>query len=196
MAITSYELLGSRSGSIPLHGSATQSLNCTTDLLPDPRSLLKHRHGIRDFISHSPLILASAVTGVMLSMASFAFTYWLAHQIFVCPSWAVGCKLEKSAVFMYRHLGQVQGFVSTIYGIGIGLIAYPTYQLAETTLWPMLVQKAMTLQDIERFLSTSRGSIVSSPLALWTLRRFQHFAVVFTVALMAGEYSFRAIRLQ
>lgn len=65
----------------------------------------------------------------------------------------------------------MQGFVSSIYGISIASIAYATYQLAETTVWPMLTEQPLTLEAIDRYLAHARGSLPSFPLAIWHTRR-------------------------
>jgi len=90
------------------------------------------------FIRKNRLILIALVLGIAGSFASFGFTYWLSHQTFECPSWAFRCGVKASVHWFVERLGFVQGFLSSLYGISIACIAYATYQVAETTIWPML----------------------------------------------------------
>lgn len=64
-------------------------------------------------------------------------------------------------------------------------MAYATYQLAETTIWPILTQRTFDLIDIDRYLSTTRGSIASAPLALFRSRRLSHFGVLLAVVTLS-----------
>lgn len=64
-------------------------------------------------------------------------------------------------------------------------MAYATYQLAETTIWPILTQRAFDLKSIDRYLSTVRGSIASAPLALLHSRGFNQLAVLVAVIIIS-----------
>ena len=77
-----------------------------------------------------------------------------------------------------KNLGIVQGITSMIYSICMTLMAYATYQLAETTIWPILTQRTFDLVDIDRYLSTTRGSLASAPFALLHSRRRNQLAVL------------------
>lgn len=90
------------------------------------------------FIRKNSLVLVALVLGIAGSFASFGFAHWLSHQTFECPSWAFGCEVKPSVHWFVERLGFVQGFLSSLYGISIACIAYATYQVAETTIWPML----------------------------------------------------------
>lgn len=72
-------------------------------------------------------------------------------------------------------------------------MAYATYQLAETTIWPILTERSFDLVNIDRYLSTTRGSIPSAPLALLHARRKNQLAVllvVITVSLLLKADAF------
>lgn len=144
-------------------------------------------HGLRKFIRHHLYLVTAALSGISLTFVCFAFTRWLAAQIFICPPWALGCSPGKSAVWMYDHIGQVQGVVSSIYGAGVGLVAFATYRMAETTLWPLLVSNPMRLKDIEHFLSACRGSLASSIYSFWRANSVHHWVVLIVVALLASK---------
>lgn len=60
-------------------------------------------------------------------------------------------------------------------------MAYATYQLAETTIWPILTERTFDLANMDRYLSTTRGSIPSAPLALLHSRRRNQLAVLLVV---------------
>lgn len=123
------------------------------------------------FIRQNSLLQLALLIGIAGSLATFGFALWLSQQIFYCPTWAVGCDIKDSVHWFTSRLGFVQGFVSSIYGISIASIAYATYQLAETTIWPMLTEQPLTLEAIDRYLAHARGSLPSFPLAVWHTRK-------------------------
>lgn len=57
-------------------------------------------------------------------------------------------------------------------------IAYATHAFSEPALWPLLVERAMTFKQIDKFLETSRGSIPASPSALFAARGFDSILVL------------------
>lgn len=122
------------------------------------------------FVSRNPSLIVALLFGTAGAYACFAFTYWLSEQIFECPSWAIFCTVSSSVHFFAERLGFVQGFLSSLYGICIACIAYVSYELAETTLWPLLAQHSFTLKEIDQFLAHSRGSLSSFPAAAWRFR--------------------------
>lgn len=64
-------------------------------------------------------------------------------------------------------------------------MAYATYQLAEMTIWPLLTRRTFELADIDRFLSTARGSIPSVPQTLFHARGAGHVATVLVVTFVS-----------
>ena len=143
------------------------------------------RYGLHSFILHSPMMMTAFVLGLCLTLACFAFTYWLSLQIFDCPAWSLDCEVTSSVRYFVANLNQVQGVLSTVFGIGISMIAYVTYQLAETTLWPTLTTRTFELQHIDRFITAARGSLSASAKALMHVRSIQHTAVVLIVGIIA-----------
>ena len=79
----------------------------------------------------------------------------------------------------------MQGILATVYGIFLGMVSYAVYQLAETTLWPVLATRAFTMREIDYYLSVTRGLYTSSPLALWHARSGYNVTVVLIVSLTA-----------
>lgn len=129
------------------------------------------------FIWHSPLMLSALVVGSAGALACFAFTYWLASQLFYCPSWAINCELNSSAHYLAKRLGLVQGILSTVYGICVAGVVYGSYELAEATLWPLLCNHGLSTKGIDRFVAHTRGSLASFPYAFWHTRHHVSFLV-------------------
>ena len=123
------------------------------------------------FTGRNLLLLLALIFGIAGATGCFAFTYWLSLQIFYCPPWTINCEVHKAVHWFANRLGFVQGFLSSIYGICIAMIAYAAYQYAETTIWPALTQHALTLSGIDCYLAHARGSLPSFPLAAWHARK-------------------------
>lgn len=104
--------------------------------------------------------------------------------MFACPSWTVNCQTRVPVSYINKHLGLVQGLVSTLFSTGMAAIAYAVYQLGEAALWPILAVRSLRFTDIDKYLSASRGSIISLPLALWRSRTGQPMLVMACVAMV------------
>lgn len=57
-------------------------------------------------------------------------------------------------------------------------LAHAAHTLSESALWPLLAKRGMTLRQIETYLQASRGSIPSSPSALFAARTSQAVVVL------------------
>lgn len=123
------------------------------------------------FALGNSITLAALGVGIIGAIGSFGFTFWLSKQIFYCPPWTTSCHVQHAVKWFTSRLGFVQGFVSSLYGICIAMIAYSTYQFAETTLWPALTQQPLTLEGIDSYLAHARGSLPSFPFAAWHARK-------------------------
>ncbi|KAK5117479.1 hypothetical protein LTR85_008864 [Meristemomyces frigidus] len=143
------------------------------------------RRSLRSFLWHNPVILVALTLGTCGTLGCFAFTFWLSQQLFNCPDWALYCSVSERVRWMSQHLNQVQGVLSTVFGVFMSMVAYAAYQIAETTIWPALTRRTFTLRDIDRYLATSRGAYTSSPAALWHARGGYHVSVLVIVTLTA-----------
>ncbi|CZT25538.1 uncharacterized protein RCC_11271 [Ramularia collo-cygni] len=158
------------------------------DPLNDDKSSQMHRgprKGLLSFTADNVTIPLAFFIGTGGAIACFCFTYWLSNQIFDCPDWALDCSVSSFVTTLHDEIALVQGITSTIYGICMSCMAYATYQLAETTIWPTLTQRTFDLDTIDRYLSTTRGSIASAPLAVLHSRRFNKLAVLLAVTILS-----------
>lgn len=76
------------------------------------------------------------------------------------------------------HIGTVQGLTTALYAIGMAALAHAAHSLSESALWPLVTKRTMTIQQIETYLEASRGSIPSSPSALFAARTTQAVIVL------------------
>ena len=125
------------------------------------RQITVNSTGFVEFIRSNMTISALFSIGIAAATACFWFTLWLSQQNFQCPSWAIHCSIKAPVVWIVKHLGLVQGAVSTIYNISTSMVAYTVCEAAETTLWPLLALQPTRVKDIDRFLSTARSSLPS-----------------------------------
>jgi hypothetical protein len=72
----------------------------------------------------------------------------------------------------------VQGLVTAVYVIGMASVAYAAHSLSESALWPLLFKQALTIKQMSTYLEASRGSIPSSPFALFAARNFDSTLVL------------------
>ena len=136
---------------------------------PDSIKQVHKQRGLLQFIQENRSITLAFLTGTAGAVACFAFTYWLSTKLFVCPPWSIFCHVGPSVHLFATNLGLLQGFISTLYGISIVMMAYATYQFAEIALWPAMTEEKFTLREIDRFLAHVRGSL-ASPRAIWHAR--------------------------
>lgn len=71
-----------------------------------------------------------------------------------------------------------QGLVTASYAIGMAALAYAAHAVSESAVWPLLAKRPMTLKQIDIFLEASRGSIPSSPSALFSARNMPSMIVL------------------
>ncbi len=139
----------------PLHRSTHPLTSETASGWTKPPS----KPSLRVFIFHKKGIFYSVISGLAFIGASLGFTLWLSKQVLTCPGWAVDCAVHPSVAWTRRHLSIVQGIVSTVHGIGLALLAYPAFILAECAVWPLVTHRAHSLQSLEEYLAATRGSV-------------------------------------
>lgn len=174
-SLRAYQSYGDQSYDLTDRGQSSYSsgsglLRRTSTLQASPAKVSYWR-SLLNFIRNNTLLLVALAVGISISLVSFGFTFWLSKQIFYCPDWSIRCNVKNSVHTFVMHLGLVQGILSSLYGVSIASIAYATYQVAETTVWPMLTEQPFTFEAIDRYIAHARGSLPSFPLALWHTRR-------------------------
>ncbi|OAL35313.1 hypothetical protein AYO20_05364 [Fonsecaea nubica] len=141
--------------------------------------------GIRSFIWHNPSITIVFGIGTAFAVGCVVFTQWLGTQKFVCPDWALDCSVSEFLADVVAHLGQVQGIITAVYSASVAMMAYATFRVAETTLWPALTMRTFSLGDMDHYLALTRGSLAASPRALWQARGLGPVAVLLIATVIA-----------
>lgn len=131
------------------------------------------------FIARNPQVPASFCAGLLCCLGSFIFTWWLSAQDFQCPEWALKCEIGDSVTTFSKNLGLVQGIVTTIYGLGLAGLTFAAYSLSEAAVWPLLKRQSYNrLDQLDSYLSASRGSLTSLPLTYPGVRNIATFILV------------------
>ncbi|KAJ4291368.1 hypothetical protein N0V88_006377 [Collariella sp. IMI 366227] len=151
---------------------------------PAPRRL-----GWWPFIAIHLSLPAALIAGIIFVVVAIVYTNELSKQTLECPSWANACRVADS--WTTKNLGTVQGIITMIYLIGMLALAYAALGVCETTIWPLLSKQSFTIQGLDAYLSTTRGSIMSAPAAVMAVKTFAAgfvltCAIVVTLLPLAG----------
>ncbi|KAE9374182.1 hypothetical protein N431DRAFT_532924 [Stipitochalara longipes BDJ] len=130
-------------------------------LLNSETTPVQEKDSFWHFIKHRPLLICIGCSGVGVVALAVSFTILLSTQTLTCPTWALDCTVQPWVAYVDAHLPLFQGIVSTVHGIGLALLAYPLFILAEAAIWPILASQPYTLESIDLYLSASRGSVPS-----------------------------------
>jgi hypothetical protein len=136
------------------------------------------RRGLWYFVRDNVTVPVALFTGLACIVATIIFTTWLSKQVLRCPTWSTSCSVSYRVESIRNSIGTVQGLVTAVYVIGMASVAYAAHSLAESALWPVLSKQALTIKQISTYLEASRGSIPSSPLALFAARNFDSTLVL------------------
>jgi hypothetical protein len=120
--------------------------------------------------------------GVACTAGCIVFTFWLSNQILNCPAWSTNCHIPGQVNYIQQHIGTVQGLVTAVYAVALAALAYSVHAFSEAALWPLLAKQSLTLNQVETYIQASRGSIPSTPMALFAARSMD--AVVILVCTM------------
>ncbi|KAI8936481.1 hypothetical protein NX059_006886 [Plenodomus lindquistii] len=144
----------------------------TTDSTEDltQGSATPQRRGIWHFLVHSPMVATAFFAGLAVVTLVTWFVSWLSGQILICPQWAVDCEVTPRVEWITNNLGTVQGLSTACYAVGLAALAYAAHAFSESAMWPILSRQSFTLDQMDTYLQTSRGSVPSSLLAFWTAR--------------------------
>jgi uncharacterized membrane protein YgcG len=106
--------------------------------------------------------------GIIFIIVAIVYTSELSKKVLECPAWANECRMVDQ--WTIEHLGTVQGIITMVYLIGMVALAYASLALCETTVWPLLHKQSFTIRGLNAYLSTTRGSIMSAPAAVMSVR--------------------------
>jgi hypothetical protein len=121
----------------------------------------KYRRGFWSFAKNNWLSFASSLAGLTCVVGIITFTFWLSRQHFNCPSWAADCTVMPTVAWIKDHFGLVQGIVTLIYSIGLSALASSGHTMAEAAIWLLLTKQPFSLNQMDTYLSASRGSTIS-----------------------------------
>lgn len=127
--------------------------------------------GFLPFLSHNLSVPAAACMGIIFTVVAIVYTHSTARQILSCPDWALDESCTPRADdWTIHNLGTVQGIITLLLGIGLAGLAYVALALCESAVWPLLTRQVFTIRELEAYLSTTKGYILSAPRALGATR--------------------------
>lgn len=130
---------------------------------PTPRRL-----GLWPFLATHLSLAAALGAGIIFVVVAIAYTSVTSTQMLECPSWANTCHMTDE--WTIENLGTIQGIITLIYLIGLVALAYAALGFCETMVWPVLHKQSFTIGGLNAYLSATRGSIMSAPAALMSVR--------------------------
>ncbi len=130
---------------------------------PAPRRL-----GWWPFVATHLSLPTALAAGIIFVVVAIVYTAKLSKQVLGCPSWANACPAADE--WTIENLGIVQGIIAMVYLIGMAALAYAALGLCEATVWPLLHKQTFTVRGLDAYLSTTRGSIMSAPAAVMSVR--------------------------
>ncbi|KAM7194006.1 hypothetical protein V8F33_007512 [Rhypophila sp. PSN 637] len=116
------------------------------------------------FLAANLSIPAAMCIGTIFSIVAIVYTNSTSKQVLDCPAWATSC--PRADDWTIDHLGTVQGIITLLFLIGLVALAYVALAVCEVAVWPLLSRQVFTISELEAYLSTTRGSILSAPRAL------------------------------
>lgn len=126
---------------------------------------IKEKNDLWLFIRHNPTVPISFCTGLLVAGMAITFTLWLSGQKLKCPDWATNCSITPTVAQFRDNLGVVQGLVTFVFSTSLAALAYAAHAWSEASIWPLLAQRPYSISQIDTFLSASRGSVPSTPVA-------------------------------
>jgi hypothetical protein len=158
---------------ITIHGYSGSSRTDPTPRSDAPEPVpdeVRKRSGWFAFIRKNLVIPAAFGFGIVSVLAVLVFTKWLAGQSFQCPAWTTGCHVRVEVATLRDSIGTVQGIVTAFYSLGIAALAFVAHTQAEAAIWPLLNRSSFTIRQIDTYLEATRGSILSTPSVLLTIK--------------------------
>ena len=154
---------------------------------PAPRRL-----GWWPFVATHLSLPTAVAAGIIFVVVAIVYTAKLSRQTLECPSWANACPTADD--WAIANLGTVQGIITMVYLIGVVALACTALGLCESTIWPLLHMQPFTVKGLDAYLSTTRGSIVSAPAAVMSVKSAAA-GIVLACALVVTLLPFAALPL-
>ncbi|KAK0612094.1 hypothetical protein B0T14DRAFT_440465 [Immersiella caudata] len=121
------------------------------------------------FLATHLSLLAAFGAGAIFVIVAIVYTSTLGRKVLDCTSWATSC--DKADGWTIENLGTVQGIITLIYFIGVASLAFVALAMCEAAIWPLLTRQSFSIGQLEAFLSVTRGSVLSVPVAALSVRR-------------------------
>ncbi|OCT48263.1 hypothetical protein CLCR_04003 [Cladophialophora carrionii] len=167
---------------IPLH--AFKEARDSNDKSPSSNLDWKRRNGLLQFIRHNQTIPVALCIGFLFASTAITFTWWLSGEKLQCPKWAIDCSIPPPVEWLRDNIGTVQGLVTFVYATSLAAMAYAAHAWSEASIWPLLAQRPYSIGQMETFLSASRGSVPSTPVAFRHVANFDAALVLICTALI------------
>ena len=120
------------------------------------------------FVATHLSLLTALCAGAIFTIVAIVYTNSTSRQVLDCPGWAIGCPSADD--WTSEHLGTVQGIITLLFCIGLAALAYVALALCEAAVWPLLSRQVFTILGVEAYIATTRGSILSLPRALMSVK--------------------------
>ena len=142
------------------------------------------RPGLRQYYRRNLKVVLATALGIALVGAAIQFTRWLSVQLPECQDWALNCDITPSIRFFHRNFGLVQGVITAIYSIGLAVLAFSVHAFSESAFWPLVHQQCLSISQMDTYLDASRGSIPSTPAALFMARTLNSALILILTTLI------------
>ncbi|KAK3321713.1 hypothetical protein B0H66DRAFT_494292, partial [Apodospora peruviana] len=108
--------------------------------------------------------------GAIFVIVAIVYTSATSKQMLDCPAWAMPGSCNRADDWTVQHLATVQGIITLVYFIGMVALTHVALALCEAAVWPLLAKQVFTIRQLEAYISTTRGSILSAPGALMAIK--------------------------
>ncbi|KAK4463551.1 hypothetical protein QBC42DRAFT_173332 [Cladorrhinum samala] len=126
------------------------------------------RLGLWPFVATNLSLPAALCAGIICTIVVVAYTAITSQQVLECPQWAVGCRMVDR--WTAENLGTIQGIITLIYLIGMAALGYAALIFCQAAIWPLAHKQWFTLKGFDGYLSTTRGSLMSVPSAITSVK--------------------------
>ncbi|KAH6643726.1 hypothetical protein C7974DRAFT_419306 [Boeremia exigua] len=144
----------------------------------DQAKVKTRNRGLGLFLRRNITVSLALLLGFACIALVIRFTQWFSTKLPVCPSWSLDCAVSGRVERLYGNFGAVQGIVTAVYSIGLAALAFSAHSFSESALWPLIHQQYFSIGQMETYLEASRGSIPSTPLAMFKARTFDSVLVL------------------
>ncbi|KAK4183548.1 hypothetical protein QBC35DRAFT_535656 [Podospora australis] len=140
---------------------------------PTPKRL-----GLWPFVATHLSLPAALFAGIVCVVVAVVYTSVTSRQVLLeCPLWANNC--HSADRWTVENLGTIQGIITLIYLIGIVSLGYVALAFCEAAVWPLLHIQQFAVRGLNAYLLTARGSIISVPRAIKSVRSLAAGGILF-----------------